>query len=146
VRFAVLANGGTPDAEAAREAGYRPAYVLTSLSRIVARARAAGLLADPETIRAAVRDTEDAATRGLATLTEAVPDAAAHVAAVSRGATTPDATRLAYCREVFDRVYGKPKQVADVTTAGQPIQGGWVVREVTIALPATEDDGQAPVA
>lgn len=138
-RFASLSNQGTPDAEAARGAGYSATYVRRALSSIVERARDAGLLMDPDAIRAAVADTEDAAARGLVAMTEAVPDAAAHVSAVACGKETPDPARLAYIRELFDRVYGKPKQATDITSGGQPLP--WAsIREVEVTMPVESDE------
>lgn len=126
IRFAELVNGeGRDHGEAAKIAGYSPAYVGAKLGEIVARARAAGLIVDPDTIRAAVADAEDAAARGLAELTQAVPQVLTQLRHIALGAEPAHADQLAAINAVLDRVYGKPTQHAKVDQSTRVAMAPW---------------------
>ena len=125
IRFAAAVNAGADHPEAARKAGYSAVTVAKGVEPIVKRAREAGLLVDPDTIRAAVSDTEDAAARGLAELTQAVPQVLTQLRQIALGAEPAHADQLAAINAVLDRVYGKPTQHAKVDQSTRVAMAPW---------------------
>lgn len=126
IRFAAHVNGDGMDfGKAARAAGYSDTYIRVNLAEITRRAREAGLLVDPDTIRAAVSDTEDAAARGLAELTQAVPQVLTQLRQIALGAEPAHADQLAAINAVLDRVYGKPTQHAKVDQSTRVAMAPW---------------------
>lgn len=95
-------------------AGYSAATVAKGVEPIVTRARVAGLIVDPDAIRAAVAETEDAAARGLADLERAVPQVLTQLRQIALGTEPAHEDQLAAINAVLDRVYGKPTQHAKV--------------------------------
>lgn len=144
VRFGQLVNSGLADREAARQAGYKPSYVDVHMDNILARARRAGLIVDPESVRAdAAAITSEA--HSAATLFGAgVQAAASTIVDIAAGKQPASNDQLKAAVYIVNQVIGAPRQATDITTGGQALVQ-W--RTVTINVPAaaTGDDA-SPVA
>lgn len=124
--FAAGVNAGMGLGEAARAAGYADTTARSGTPKLLADARAAGLILKPEAIQDAI-----------AIIEEGLPDLAREIVAIGRGERPKHRAQLDAIREAFDRTRGRPKQGHEVTGAG----GGPVETRIVITWPEDDRDG-----
>lgn len=136
VTFARAVNAGKDPVDAAREAGYRETTVKSGmLAKLVARARAAGLIVDPEQVRADAAAQQSVATEAAMHLADSTLKVAAELERIALGGLPQHPAQLEAIREVLDRVWGKPQQRTDVTSGGGRV-GAVAITEIVVEKPA----------
>lgn len=133
--FARAVNAGKTHSDAARAAGYSEKTVQSGeLTKVVQRARVAGLIVDPEQVRADAAAQQSVATEAAMKLSDSTVKVAAELERIALGGSPKHPAQLDAIRELLDRVWGKPQQRTDVTSGGGRV-GAVAITEVVVEKP-----------